>query len=350
MHEPVQEFKVLYLFSGPQRSTGIPERLHQLAQASKKPVRFQVDAFDILRDPSHDLLGDDLRQSILKKLEDGYYDVVIASPPCGTWSRAPWANVHGPRPLRSSMHPYGFPWLEGWRLRKVTQANSMVDLSLQALTICLKLDLLFLLEHPEDLGATPRYSPGMRPASIWRLLPIRSWVAANQAYSGAFFQCAFGASSPKPTRLLRNIVELNSKLWDGLPCLDANGHYLGPLPPRCRCLKPHQTLIRKTPPPQPSSNGFMACERHFLSPSKAGVQGGFGNASKFAIGTLFQPVFGMYGALFKPIFGMYDGTSVKFDLGIAFFIGLHLGTTHFRAGGGPGDGTQTSQAAPSSTR
>ena len=151
MHELVQEFKGLYLFLGPQPSTGIPEVLQQLAKASKKLIRIHVDAFDILRDPSHDLLHDELRQSILKKLEDGFYDVAaVRHLVTGTL-----ANVHGPRPFCSSMHPYGFLWLEGWPLHKVTQVNSMVDLSLQALTICVKLDILFLLEHPEDLGATP---------------------------------------------------------------------------------------------------------------------------------------------------------------------------------------------------
>lgn len=86
----------------------------------------------------------------------------------------------------------------------------------------------------------------MRPASIWQLLPVRSWVAANQAYCGAFFQCAFGAASPMPTRLLHNILEFNLKLWEGMPHLDERGHYLGPLPSRCSCTRPHQTLIRKT--------------------------------------------------------------------------------------------------------
>ena len=216
--------------------------LQRLATTSKKPVSIQVDAYDILRDPRHDLLHDDLRKEILKKLENGYYDAVIASPPCGTWSRAPWANVQGPRPLRSSVHPYGFPWLEGWKLLKVTQSNSMVELSLQAFTICMKQDILFLFEHPEDLGD----SSDMRPASVWQLLPICNWVAAGEAFSGAFFQCYFGASSPKPTRLLHNIVELNDHLWPGMPQLDAVGAYQGPLPPHCGCTAPHQTLIRKT--------------------------------------------------------------------------------------------------------
>ena len=149
---------------------------------------------------SFEILGatfwhDDLQKEILRKLESGYYDAVIASPPCGTWSRAPWANDQGPRPLRSSVHPYGFPWLEGWKLLKVTQSNSMVELSLQAFTICMKQDILFLFEHPEDLGSTTRYSSDMRPASVWQLLPIPQlgggWRGLQWCSLPMLFWCLF---------------------------------------------------------------------------------------------------------------------------------------------------------------
>ena len=90
-------YRVLYLFAGRERDTGLVKRLQKLA--SKRQVTIVADEFDILRDPQHDLLQDALRQKILATLREGGYDAIIMSPPCGTWSRAPWANDHGPRPL-----------------------------------------------------------------------------------------------------------------------------------------------------------------------------------------------------------------------------------------------------------
>lgn len=154
-----------------------------------------MDCFDIKRDAKHDLLDEALRKDLLDRIAAGYYQAVIMSPPCGTWSRAPWANNHGPRPLRSSEHPFRFPWLESWRKTKVEQSNSMVELCLQCITLCIKHGIHFLLEHPEDLGATSRYGPHTRPASIWQLLPIQSRVHHGQAFCGAMFQCTWGAPS-----------------------------------------------------------------------------------------------------------------------------------------------------------
>ena len=94
-----------------------------------------------------------LQQELLDKLKAGYFDAVILSPPCATWSRAPWANSLGPRPLRSSAHPWGYPWLEGYKLHKVEASNRMVQVSLQVITICLSHNIYFIL--PPDNGFKP---------------------------------------------------------------------------------------------------------------------------------------------------------------------------------------------------
>lgn len=86
-----------------------------------------VDAYDILRSEDHDLLNPVLQEQLIQKLKAGEYDAIIMSPPCATWSRAPWANSFGPRPLRSSLHPMGFPWLEKEKRDKVMKSNGMVE-------------------------------------------------------------------------------------------------------------------------------------------------------------------------------------------------------------------------------
>ena len=204
-----------------------------------------VDSFDILRSTSHDLLDKTLQEDLIQKLKNSCYQAVIMSPPCATWSRAPWANEFGPKPLRSSVHPLGFPWLEGHKLDKVSKSNAMVEFCLQVISLAIQLGLAFLLEHPEDLGATTRWGGDTRPASIWQLLPMVSWVHAGDALTGAFYQCQLGATSPKPTRLLHNLPGLQRYLAAGLPLLDGANLYQGPLPKNCNCGRRHTRLIRQ---------------------------------------------------------------------------------------------------------
>ena len=233
------------MFAGPQRDTGIPEVLQRLAATTPKRCSMVVDSFDILRSTSHDLLDKTLQEDLIQKLKNGCYQAVIMSPPCATWSRAPWANEFGPKPLRSSVHPLWFPWLEGHKLDKVSKSNAMVEFCLQVISLAIQLGLAFLLEHPEDLGATTRWGGDTRPASIWQLLPIVSWVHAGDALTGAFYQCQLGATSPKPTRLLHNLPGLQRYLAAGLPLLDGANLYQGPLPKNCNCGRRHTCLIRQ---------------------------------------------------------------------------------------------------------
>ncbi len=184
---------------------------------------------------------------------------VLMSPPCGTWSRAPWANVFGPRPLRSAGHPWGFPWLEGDRLRKVSASNSMIQLCIDVLIIIQSgnFAIAFLLEHPEDLGKVFRYkqksraawfgkvSEAVRPASIWQLSELKAFARHNSVFTRAFHQYRFEAESPKPTRILTSLASWKSVGFDQWPQLDQQGLYQGPLPKQCTCGRIHPQLIAK---------------------------------------------------------------------------------------------------------
>ena len=119
-------------------------------------------------------------------------------------------------------------------------------------------EIFFVLEHPEDLGATKRWGPHSRPASIWQLLPVQNWVRSGRVFSGAFFQCHLGAKSQKPTRLLYNLPSLTSGLWMGLPTFTPAFAYSGPLPRSCRCSRSHVSLIRRLPNDQFATAGAAA--------------------------------------------------------------------------------------------
>ena len=61
---------------------------------------------------SHDLLDKATQERIMSQIESGDYDLIILSPPCGSWSRANWANKSGPQPIRDRWHPWGFKSFE----------------------------------------------------------------------------------------------------------------------------------------------------------------------------------------------------------------------------------------------
>ena len=218
-----------------------------------------VEEWDILNGQSFDLLSQDNRKRLLAAISSGHYDAILMSPPCGTWSRAPWANQFGPRPLRTSSYPWGFPWLEGDRQQKVAASNSMVRLCIDVLELIetMRFTLFFWLEHPEDLGAVATYrrkkgkqwfhqvDSGVRPASIWQLPELRRFLQLPGAITRAFHQCFFKAESPKPTRVLTNLDHFERLGFASWPELDMAGNYVGPLPRHCQCGQVHQQLIAK---------------------------------------------------------------------------------------------------------
>lgn len=109
---------------------------------------------DIERKVQDDLTKSTLWNSILGEINEGRYQAIMLSPPCGTWSRVrlQWKTSPGPRPVRNVNHPWGFPWLSNQQMEHVRQANLFVAQSLEAATRISSLGGYFIIEHPEDLG------------------------------------------------------------------------------------------------------------------------------------------------------------------------------------------------------
>ncbi|CAE7193933.1 unnamed protein product [Symbiodinium sp. CCMP2592] len=177
-----------------------------------------------------DLMTDRFWDSILQCLCQGDW-IFLASPPLETMSRARHKRP-GPAPLRSESWPTGFPWLSDDNRIKVEKANSLFQRCVEAASACASAGGCFVLESPEDLGAT---KDGERPASFWQLPQVRDLQVQHNATTWAYFRCAFGAPTAKPSRFLCNSEKLKHQLppnsvW---PTFDAEGCYTGPLPPRC---------------------------------------------------------------------------------------------------------------------
>ena len=224
--------RIIYIFAGAERKCDVGKYLQQLG------VVDSLLQFDLQRSHTHDLTEDGLWQHIFHLLSQEEW-ILLASPPCETFSRVRHRHP-GPKPLRSSSYPRGFPWLSQQHSLQVEQANYFVD---QTVTAC-QLAWQYFLEHPEDLGVTPDKEI---PASIWQWPSIRELQVSTRAITFAIFQCSFEAATSKPTRFLTNLQTLvrqppHFATW---PKFDSEHRYVGPLPPRCPHGK-HEPLSGRT--------------------------------------------------------------------------------------------------------
>ena len=231
---------VLYLFAGAPRRADINSFLHGYSQAQH--FTLHVREVDIERSESDDLSRDQLWEEIFAEIKDGKYDVLIMSPPCGTWSRVrfQWQLHPGPRPQRNKSWPWGFPWLSSAQRKKVDLANYFVSQTIRAAHLASEVGAFFLIEHPEDLGTVN----GESPASIWQLDEMRDLQIATNATTWAIFQCGFGADTSKPTRFLSSIPGIKAR-FSKWPAFDEQGKYVGPLPARCTHARHVRRLIGK---------------------------------------------------------------------------------------------------------
>ena len=108
---------------------------------------------------------EDIAKRALQQIRDGFWDVVLVTPPCNTFSRVRFVQP-GPKPVRSRLYPLGFPWLSDNLLELASQGNQFIHFSFQVCFATLDVHADFLLERPEDLGRT---RSGHTPASIWQL-------------------------------------------------------------------------------------------------------------------------------------------------------------------------------------
>ena len=79
------------------------ECLQQMASG----YEIHMTCVDIQRRPSVDLAKTKERHKLLARIRSKEFDSIRLSPPCSTFSRAPWANFKGPRPVRSLTKPRG---------------------------------------------------------------------------------------------------------------------------------------------------------------------------------------------------------------------------------------------------
>ena len=245
---------VLYLFAGKDREAdlgaSLTSALQELNSKTKSAMTITTENVDILRGgASHDLLDSRTRERLLIDISGGMYDLVLAAPPCRTFSRALFSDHSWPQPLRDFVHPRGYEGLCPADQKKIEGDNCLVDFALQALRTAGENSIMGWLEFPEDLGEC---KIGV-PASIWQLPAARS-LAKLGFRRCAIHQCHFAeVDYAKPTGFLTNVEALlkDPDVHVGWPTFkrhDSNGKgrtYTGPLPPKCKHGNVHAPLIGK---------------------------------------------------------------------------------------------------------
>ena len=123
--------------------------------------------------------------------------------PCNTYSAAR-KDDGGPPPLRSFDWPDGLPHFAGDLLIAVFLGNLFRDRTIEACLILSLLGFDFSIENP--LGSL-----------IWATPSFKSFMVATRAFSVDFDQCAFGAPSMKPTRVVGSHQSLTAALFRKCP-------------------------------------------------------------------------------------------------------------------------------------
>ena len=207
---------MLYLFSGEHRQTSFANNLRK--QAAEHGFTLQIDEVDIAFGKDHDLSVEQNRSEILERLEAGFYDAVVCTPPCSTYTRVRMANMRGPPPLRSKEFPSGFPWLSNKHKQEAELGTMLVDFTLQVFQKVGNrpqsqqgLRIRIFAEHPEDLGAVRRQEDGlwMTPASMWQREEWKKILLQPDMFTVAFNQCCWGALYRKPTRSVSNFTDIS---------------------------------------------------------------------------------------------------------------------------------------------
>ena len=241
--------RVAYFFSGTKRKASIGECLADLCQAAGIGlVMHEVDT--LVGGKDHNLLDKQAQDEWIGRILDGEFDLCIHSPPCASWSRAPWSDDKPPQPVRNKLHPWGIPWLLKDEQQKAKDGNEFIHFTLRSIAAAKEANdrgyrVRSLWEHPEDLGRTHR---GV-PASAWQLPETRKAFAGRPHTSVAGHQCQFdhdGApyDCKKPTRFLTDILTFKDFGYPGWPSFDGGDNYTGPLPRSCGHVHKKATIGR----------------------------------------------------------------------------------------------------------
>ena len=145
-----------------------------------------------------DVLDCDNWSFIMKLIACGAIKFIHFGTPCNSFSAARKEDG-GPPPLRSEEFPGGFPDLDGLNLAIATLGNFFAERTVEAAEAVVRAGGDFSIENP-------------RWSLLWCTIWIRRLMCEARTFQVDFDQCAFGAASMKPTRILMSHLRLQAGL------------------------------------------------------------------------------------------------------------------------------------------
>ena len=140
--------KVVYVFAGHRRRADVREHLESLALSSG--FTLDMHEFDLMRDPKHDVLQDEMWSSLKDFIRKLQPFCVIATPPCSTYSRARhfYKVSPGPRPIRSRQYPLDYPWLSQSNRQKAVEGTLLAVRAWELYFLAHEIGATYLGEFP----------------------------------------------------------------------------------------------------------------------------------------------------------------------------------------------------------
>ena len=219
-------YYVLHFFSGQRRPGDFQDWLDQSLAAVHYPV--WVISLDVAIDAKLcDLSSSGGVARWLDLAIAGRVVMVLAGPPCETWSVARWNGGsrdtgNGPRAVRSSTQLWGLLDLDATERQQVALGNALMRTVILFLAAARVYGFSAVMEHPQ--------LPGWMPdaPSSWNLPELKLLARAGGTECVHLDQCCCGTPWKKPTRLFAvNLPELGklvAQLPGGGRCCPALGH------------------------------------------------------------------------------------------------------------------------------
>ena len=191
--------KSLDMVHGFWRSFSGTARLTTAVRALGVPCLPPIDITVCQEVPSpFDVLDCDKWSFIMKLIACGAIKFIHFGTPCNSFSAARKEDG-GPPPLRSEEFPEGFPDLDGLNLAITMLGNFFAERTVEAAEAVVRAGGDFSIENP-------------RWSLLWCTIWIRRLMREARTFQVDFDQCAFGAASMKPTRILMSHQRLQAGL------------------------------------------------------------------------------------------------------------------------------------------
>ena len=192
----VRVLVIMHFFAGPRREGDLQEEVER--RAEQHGLHILMCSIDLLVDSRWDLSELRTFDVIMATIAEGLIDIVVAGPPCSTWSRARHVWFPGgPRPLRRRGELcWGIPGLRPHELSRLEEGNTLMLNTMAACEGVSARGGAHAVEHPDDPGDEVHNG---EVASIWVTDEMTGLEDRTDAKRFLCHQCMLGGPAVKPT-------------------------------------------------------------------------------------------------------------------------------------------------------